>query len=267
MALTLGAAPFGKHPAGQFNFERPEGAVIYWESWLKRFRVESGGRTLADSRGVKALHETGHLMRLYVPRRDVAMDALAASDKSTHCPHKGDATYYSFDADGKKTENIAWSYENPLEQAPPMKEYLSFDLGKVDAWFMEDEQGYAHPRDPYHRVDVHRSSRRIIARLNGEVVAETGSPAILFETGLPPRYYFAPDDVRRDRLRKSDKVSDCPYKGPGQHWHVAGRGADVENAAWSLSDPIGDAREIKDWICFYPDRVDTEVDGGAIDRN
>ena len=90
MALTLGNAPFGTHPAGQFNFTR-EGpqTVLYWEDFPKRVRAELGGKTVADSRRVKALHETGQLMVLYFPREDVDMGLLEPTDHTTECPAQG----------------------------------------------------------------------------------------------------------------------------------------------------------------------------------
>lgn len=96
------------------------------------------------------------------------------------------------------------------------------------------------------------------------VIAETYNPAVLFETSLPPCYYIAPDAIRPNRLTESFTVTDCPYNGPGQHWHVLACGERLEDAAWSLRDPTGDATEIRDWICFYPDKIETEVDGETL---
>lgn len=86
---------------------------------------------------------------------------------------------------------------------------------RIDHWYEEDEEVFVHPRDPYHRVDVLKSSRRVKILLDGQVVAETGRPRILFETGLPPRYYFPPEDVSEGVLLPSDKKTECPYKGGG----------------------------------------------------
>ncbi|MEX2497216.1 MAG: DUF427 domain-containing protein, partial [Woeseia sp.] len=58
-----------------------------------------------------------------------------------------------------------------------------------------------------------------------------------------------------------DTVTDFTYKGPSQHWHLGVRGESIEDAAWSLCDPIGEAHRIGDAVCFYPDKVETEVDG------
>ncbi len=84
---------------------------------------------------------------------------------------------------------------------------------KIDVWFEEVEQIFVHPRDPYHRVDVLDSSRHVKVTVNGEVVVETERPKLLFETGLPTRYYIPPEDVREGVLVPSDKHTQCPYQG------------------------------------------------------
>jgi uncharacterized protein (DUF427 family) len=263
MTLTFGSAPLGPRPAGRFNFDREDlGVVLYWEPFPKRLRVEFGGATVADSRRAKALYETGHMMRLYVPREDVAMDRLRATDRRTRCPHKGEARYWSVRAeDGRAAEDAVWSYEAPIPAAAPIAGHLSFDLARMDAWYQEDERGYAHPRDPYHRFDIHAASRRVHAHANGVTLAASDRPRILFETGVAPRYYLPPDDVRADLLQRSETVSDCPYKGRARHWHVVIGGRRIEDAAWSLPEPLGEAREIANYVCFYPGKVATEVDG------
>ena len=88
---------------------------------------------------------------------------------------------------------------------------------------------------------------------------------MLFETGLPVRYYLPPEDVHTDLLEQSATVSECPYKGDGQHWHLNVGGDRVEDAAWSLPRPLGEATEITDYICFYPDKLEIEVDGEPLD--
>jgi uncharacterized protein (DUF427 family) len=87
-------------------------------------------------------------------------------------------------------ENAVWGYPEPIDSAPPLADYLAFYWNKMDHWYEEDEEVFVHPRDPYHRVDVLKSSRHVKIFVDGEVVAVTDRPRILFETGLPPRYYF-----------------------------------------------------------------------------
>jgi uncharacterized protein (DUF427 family) len=109
---------------------------------------------------------------------------------------------------------------------------------KTDAWFEEDEQIFVHPRDPYHRVDVLDSSRHVKVTVNGEVLAETVRPKLLFETGLPPRYYIPPEDVREDVLVDSDKQTWCPYKGAASYYSVEAGGGRVEDLIWYYPEPI-----------------------------
>jgi uncharacterized protein (DUF427 family) len=82
----------------------------------------------------------------------------------------------------------------------------------------EDEPIYTHPRDPYTRVDILASSRHVRVDVDGVTVADSGQPRILFETGLPPRYYLPLADVRLDLLRPSATQSHCPYKGTASYW-------------------------------------------------
>jgi Uncharacterized protein conserved in bacteria len=221
----------------------------------KRVRAKFGGATVADSRGVKTLHETGHMMVFYFPRADVTFDRLRPSGRRTQCPHKGEASYWSVAEGGRTAENAAWSYDSPIASAAFLAGYIAFEYGKMDSWYEEDDRIYAHPRDPYHRFDIHGASRTVVIRHGDTVIAESKRPRVLFETGLPPRFYLPPDDVRTDLLERSAKVSQCPYKGDGQHWHLKAGDQTIEDAAWSLPDPLGEANKILGYFCLYPEKV------------
>jgi uncharacterized protein (DUF427 family) len=131
----------------------------------------------------------------------------------------------------------------------------------IDAWY-EEEQVFVHPRDPYHRVDILESFRRVKVSVNGEVVAETQRPKILFETGLPPRYYIPPEDV----LVGSEKTTRCPYKGMASYWSVEAGGELMENLIWYYPDPIPEAAKIEGLLAFFNEKVDLEVDGELQER-
>ena len=73
------------------------------------------------------------------------------------------------------------------------------------------------------------SSRHVRVRVNGEVVAETRRPRVLFETALPPRYYIPPEDVRADLLVSTETQTGCPYKGFASYWSVEAGGELVED--------------------------------------
>lgn len=128
------------------------------------------------------------------------MDLLQPTDHTTHCPFKGDAAYWSVTVGDRGAENAVWSYAKPLDGAPSFDGYLALYHDRMDAWYEEDERIIAHPHDPYHRVDVLQSSRHVRVTFKGEVIAESQSPKMLFETGLAARYYLPPEDVRTEIL-------------------------------------------------------------------
>src|ERR671920_1400527 len=248
MTLTIGTGPFGDQGEKTFNFEveAPSNHVLFFEDSPRRVRVVLGGETVADSRRIKLMHETRYLPVYYFPEEDVRMDLLEATDHTTRCPFKGDASYWSVRVGEKVAENAVWSYPEPIEFAPPIAGYLAFYWRKMEHWYEEDEEVFVHPRDPYHRVDVLESSRHVKVMVNGEVVAETDRPRILFETGLPPRYYIPAEDVRKEALLPSDKETRCPYKGVASYYSVEAGGEGGEELGWYYPDPIPGAAKIEE---------------------
>jgi uncharacterized protein (DUF427 family) len=263
MALTLGTGPFGHLPAGTFNREMPAFAgLIYFESSPRRMRARFGGETIVDSRHAKLLHEHGHLPVYYFPEHEVNTDLLVPTDHHTTCPWKGEASYWSVQVGDRIAENAVWSYPDPLEDAPPLAGHMAFYWDKMDEWLEEDEPALGHARDPYHRVDILQTSRHVKVSVDGGVVAESNSPLVLYETGLPPRWYFKSAEVRQDLLQESDTQTRCAYKGFASYWSVG----DEDDIAWYYPDPTRDAERVKDRIAFFNERVDIEVDGELQER-
>ena len=131
---------------------------------------------------------------------------------------------------------------------------------KMDGWYEEDEEVFVHPKGPYHRVDVLESSRHVEVSINGEVVAQTRQPKLLFETGLPVRYYLPPEDVREELLVPSEKRTGCPYKGEASYWSVEPGGL-AEDVIWYYPDPSPDTAKIAGHLCFFNEKVDLTADG------
>jgi uncharacterized protein (DUF427 family) len=131
----------------------------------------------------------------------------------------------------------------------------------MDEWLEEDEPVYVHPRNPYTRVDILASSRHIRVELDGQRLAESRSPHILFETGLPPRYYLPLSDVQMRLLRPSDLQTHCPYKGTANYWSVEIDGTTYENLVWIYRTPLPESQKIAGYACFYNEKVDLYVDG------
>jgi uncharacterized protein (DUF427 family) len=260
MSLTLPGAPLSGQPAGAFNGDvRAPRHLLYFEPTPKRIRVEFGGETIADSTGAHLLFETGVLPLYYFPVADVRMDLLERTAHTTHCPVKGDAAYWTVSAGGRTAENAVWGYPEPI--APWLDGFVAFYWDAMDAWYEEDEQVFGHPHDPYSRIDVLRSSRRVKVSVDGTVLAESARPTILFETGLPVRHYLPREDVRLDLLTPSETTSWCAYKGQAGYWSYGS--VDV---AWTYEEPLREAAPVRDLICFFNERTDVEVDGRPQER-
>ena len=231
----------------------------------RNVRVIFGGETIADSKRVKLLREDGVLPVYYFPKKDVRSELMVASDHQTHCPYKGEASYWSLRAGGKAAENSAWSYRDPLPEVTELKNHFAFEWNNMDAWYEEDEEIFVHPRDPYKRVDVLPSKRHVRVVIDGQTVADTQQPRLLFETNHPVRYYIPQKDVRMDLLVSSSTRSRCPYKGPASYWSVRIAGQIFEDMVWGYIEPIPECPKIKGLLCFFHERgAEIYVDGEKI---
>jgi uncharacterized protein (DUF427 family) len=241
---------------------RQPGHTVRTEVSPRWVRGYVDGALLFDTRAALLLFETGHTPVYYVPQADVRMELLTPTEHASHCPYKGDACYWSINAPSGVRENAAWAYPERVDaEAPDLNGYVAFYWRHVDAWFEEDEQIYVHPRDPYKRVDAIPSSRHVVVRVNGEVVAETHRPVVLFETGLPTRYYIPRLDVRQDLLRASEKRTACPYKGEAGYFSVEVAGKEARDIAWHYDHPLAACDAIAGHIAFFNERVELVVDG------
>lgn len=267
MSLTMGTSPFGPRPAGTFNFEPPRRqGVIYFEDSPRRVRGVLAGETVVDSRRAKLLHETGHLPVYYFPQEDIRGDLLEPTEHSTLCPFKGQAAYWSVRVGDRVAENAVWGYDDPLDDAPPLAGYRAFYWHALDGWYEEDEQVFIHARDPYHRIDVLDTSRHIRVSLGGELLAETRRGKVLYESGLPPRWYIPRDGVRTQLLVASDTRTGCPYKGSASYLSLRADGLSEDDLVWSYADPTREAAPIADHLAFFDERVDLELDGELQER-
>jgi len=223
-----------------------------------------GGETVADSTRVLILREARHAPGYYFPIEDVRQDLMKPTGHRTHCPHKGDCSYWTLNAGAGQAENAVWAYQDPNPDVAAIKGHVAFYWDKMDAWYEEDEQIFVHARDPYVRIDILDSSRPVAVVLGGETVAETERARFLFETGSLVRYYIPPEDVRMDLLTPTDLVTRCPYKGEASYWTARAGGQEFENIVWGYENPVAEAARIKGYLCFYNEKADAIlVDGAA----
>jgi uncharacterized protein (DUF427 family) len=194
------------------------------EHGAKRIRAYLGGELVADTIRPLLVWEKPYYPAYYIPEADVRTELLVPDGSVAHSPSRGDGTLFTVRAGAREVPGAALRYEqSPFEE---LRDAIRLDWNAMDAWFEEDEQVFTHPRDPYTRVDIVPGSRHVRVELDGVTIAETTKPTLLFETGLPVRFYLPKTHVRMDLLTPTDSVSHCPYKGQAEYWSVAGH-ADI----------------------------------------
>lgn len=221
MSLTTGRGPLGPDPAGRFDKPVPP-ELVYVEPFPRRVRAVLDGLTVVDSERVILVHRPGRPPTYAVPVGDV--DGVASEPEPN--------------APGHVT--VAWD--------------------AVDAWFEEDEQVLGHPRNPYHRVDCVRTSRRLRVDLARTVLVDTTETLGVYETSLAPRLYVPPSSVRTDLLRRSDTTSYCPYKGTATWWSAGVDDVVVDDVAWSYDDPLPESLPLRGLLSFDDQRVHVVTD-------
>jgi uncharacterized protein (DUF427 family) len=234
------------------------------EQGAKRIRAYVGGELVADTTRPLLVWEKPYYPAYYIPVEDVRMELLEADGGFVHSPSRGNGHTFTIRAGGKAVSAAAMQYrESPLEE---LRDAIRLDWNAMDAWFEEDEQIFTHPRDPYTRVDILPSSRHVRVEVDGVTIAESAKPTLLFETGLPTRYYLPKTHVRLDLLTPTDTVSHCPYKGQAEYWSVRTGDTVHDDLAWSYRTPLTESQKIAGLISFYNEKVDIFVDGALQDR-
>jgi uncharacterized protein (DUF427 family) len=229
----------------------------YVEPTPRWIRVEFGGDIVADSKkALLAWEGGGPRLHYYFPREDVRREYLQDTGRSGN----GRQTWHVQVGD-QVAENAAWSYREAHEGLEDIESYIAFRWDKMDHWYEEEEEVFVHPRDPYHRVDTMPGSRHVRVMIDGVTVAETRRPYLLFETGLPTRYYIPPEDMRMDLLEPTNTHTACPYKGIASYWSVKTGNQVRKDVVWGYPEPIAEIPKIKGLLSFYNEKVDIYVDG------
>jgi len=264
MSLTFSDGPLSGRPPETVNY-RIEGPAhkLLMHLFPRRIRAAFGGQTVVDTTGAMLLHETGLPPQVYVPIADIRADLIQPTGHHTYCPFKGTASYWTVNAGGQHAENAIWAYPEPNAEASWLQGYAGFYWDAMDEWYDEDERvagnGHGHLRDPYHRVDVRRSSRPVRVLLGDTVLAETTRPLLLSETGLPNRFYIPARDVRQDLLEPTDTHTHCAYKGTASYWSVRAGDGKLTDAVWSYSQAEGDSAAVRGYLSFLHDDLTVEV--------
>lgn len=220
------------------GYPRPITEVGHLEAVPRRIRAMLGGRAVLDTDNAVYRWEHPYYPAFYLPEADIDARALAELAEHGH-----------------------------VERHPTLPGHVHLAWEALESWFEEEEEVFVHPRSPYVRVDAVRSTRHVRVELDGMLLAESAAPVIVFETGLPTRYYLDRSAVQWDRLSPSATRTACPYKGrTSAHWSVQVGDEIHEDLAWCYDFPTAALTPIAQLVAFYDEKVDLVLDGVARPR-
>ena len=249
-------------------FERLD--ELRYEPVERRVRAVLGDDELVDSRHPVLVWEPRRVVPSFaVPMEDVRGKLVPgpAAPPSERTPpvlhpgipfgvHSTDGEALSLRAGDATLEGAAFA---PAD--PDLEGHVVLDFKAFDGWLEEDEPLLGHARDPYHRIDMRRTSRPVRIERDGALLAETTRAVLLWETSLPTRFYVPREDVVAE-ARPGDKHTTCAYKG-----HASYLSFDVgENLAWTYEDPLPEAAPVSGLVAFFDELVDVIFDGERRER-
>ncbi|TGD85506.1 DUF427 domain-containing protein [Mycolicibacterium sp. CH28] len=246
-------------------------ATDYPQTAAARGRIEPAPRRVRgfvddqlvfDTTAARYVWEVPYYPQYYIPLADVRPGFLRDEDHPQRVQF-GASRMFTLAAAGQTHTSAARVFD---AGEGPVAGLVRFDWA-VLSWFEEDEPVYGHPRNPYVRVDALRSHRHVTVELDGVLLADTTSPVLLFETGLPTRYYIDRTDVRFGHLEPTSTQTLCPYKGvTSGYWSVRVNGGLHADLAWTYDTPLPAVAPIANLVAFYNEKLDITVDGVRLAR-
>ena len=238
--------------------------VNHVEPAPRRIRAFLAGETILDTSRALYVWEWPNYPQYYIPLDDVRRDLLVREEHLQQT-RRGPTELHGLRVGDIRRPGAAWLLTD--SSVAGLSGTMRFDWAAVDAWFEEDEQVFVHPRNPYTRVDALRSTRSVRVELDGAVLAESSSPVMVFETGIPTRYYLNRTDVHFEHLVPSETVTACPYKGiTSGYWSVKAGDELHRDLAWTYDFPTRQLLPIAGLLAFYNEKVDILLDGQQLAR-
>ncbi len=258
---------------------------VRYEPTAKRIRAILGGATVVDSARAMLVWEPRRVVPSYaVPVDDVRGELVPAGaaaadvtedigfrmpDVSSRPVLDPSIPFAVHTAEGQVVDLLAGGQSRPgaafRVADADMAGYVVLDFNALDSWYEEDELNVAHPRDPFHRIDVLPSSRQVSLELDGQLLAQSSRPTLLFETMLPTRYYLPREDIRAELVPSSTRTY-CAYKGQASYWSAALDGRQLSDLAWTYQNPLHDAAQVRGLVAFFTERIDVILDGERLER-
>jgi uncharacterized protein (DUF427 family) len=264
MGLSWQQGPLGRDPNGTFLTATPmPERVLYLEPVRRRMSVELGGSIITRSDDAVILFEPARYPVAYFPICDLDQTVLQPSDHESRHEDLGTTKWFDVvGGDGETTKRGAWEHVDPPPQAAALRHTVALAWRMMDAFYEEDERILGHAADPYHRIDIRRTSRHLVARQDARVVADTHAPLVLYESGFAPRWYVPRTDIAAEALHAVKGQTFCPYKGLASYYDIG----EARNAAWSYRAPFDDVARIADLVSFYPKKVAITIDGEKLEE-
>ncbi len=264
MGLSWQQGPLSPHAAGHFLVPEPlPERMLFAEPLRRRMRVRFGGVWIVDSEDVVLLHEPGRYPVAYFPLADVEPGVLTLMDHRTRHRDLGVTAWFTVAGDHAGTGSVdraAWQHVELPAHAAVLDGRVAFAWRAMDAFYEEDDRIVGHAADAYHRTDVRHTSRHLVVRTGGRVVAESTAPMVLFESGFAPRWYVPRADVDESALTPVTGQTFCPYKGLASYYDVG----PASRAAWSYREAWTEADLVRDMVSFEPDKVQITLDDAVL---
>jgi uncharacterized protein (DUF427 family) len=261
MGLSWQQGPLSPGAVGRFLVPEPlPKRLLYAEPLRRRMRVRFGERWIADSEDVLLLFEPGRYPMAYFRETDVSPGTLDRTDYATRHPDLGLTSWYRVRAGDKSAVRGAWQRTDLPTYAHELKGRVAFAWPAMDAFYEEDERIVGHAADSYHRIDIRQSSRNLVVRHRGRVIADSKRPIVLYESGFAPRWYVFRADIDESALTPVEQRTFCPYKGLCSYYDIG----DARLGAWSYREAYAQVGHISDLVSFEPDIVSVQLDGAQL---
>jgi uncharacterized protein (DUF427 family) len=257
MGLSWQQGPLSNGAVGRFLVPELPKRLLYVEPLRRRMRVRFGDAWIADSEQVVLLFEPARYPVAYFPESDVAPGVLERLDHTTQHQDLGATAWFAVKHGDRHAPRGAWQHTALPGHATDLQGRVAFAWRMMDAFYEEDERIVGHAADPYHRIDIRKTSRHLVVRQAERVIAETQRALVLYESGFAPRWYVPRADLDEAALTPVKTETFCPYKGVCSYYDIG----DARLAAWSYAETYPEVERIAGFVSFEPNLVTVHLDG------
>jgi uncharacterized protein (DUF427 family) len=249
--------PLGGASIGRFLTAEPlPPRMLFAEPLRRRLRVRFADEWVADSEDAILLYEPGRYPVAFFPIPGIRPGVLVSENRTTQHRDLGDTNWFTVTIGGRSATHSAWEFTTLPEHASELRGRVAFAWRAMDAFYEEDERILGHAADPYHRIDIRQTCRRLVVRDGTTRIADTSRPVVLYESGFAPRWYLPREDVVEATLVPADGQTFCPYKGLASYYNIGGH----KGAAWSYPRAWPEVARVSNFVSFEPDKVEVYLD-------